>query len=97
MTVHKAKGREFDAVAVIEAHDGAFPHFTVARITDPIVKAARVAESRRVFYVASTRAKRMLMFVSDTRLRAGRYLNTPSPFLGEMGLEANDDDDDQPF
>ena len=27
LTVHKAKGREFDAVAVIEAHDGRFPAF----------------------------------------------------------------------
>lgn len=97
MTVHKAKGREFEAVAVIEAHDGKFPHFSVARIADPVVRASRVAEGRRVFYVASTRAKRMLMFVTDTRLRAGRYPNTPSPFLVEMGLVADDADDDQPF
>lgn len=94
MTVHKSKGREFHAVAVIEAHDGAFPHFSVNRIADPDEREARIAESRRVFYVASTRAKRLLMFLTDTRLRNGRYLNSPSPFLTEMGLDAADE---QPF
>lgn len=87
MTVHKSKGREFEAVAVLEAHDGAFPHFSVARVVDPDEREARMAESRRVFYVASTRAKRLLMFLTDTGLRFGRYPNLPSPFLREMGLD----------
>jgi DNA helicase-2/ATP-dependent DNA helicase PcrA len=82
LTVHKAKGREFDAVAVIDAHDGKFPHFTIARITDQAERETRYAESRRVFYVAATRAKQVLVFFSDTR----DYRNRPSPFLEEMGL-----------
>jgi DNA helicase II / ATP-dependent DNA helicase PcrA len=82
LTVHKAKGREFDAVAVIDAHDGKFPHFTISRIVDPTERDARYAESRRVVYVAATRAKQILMFFSDTK----DYRNRPSPFLAEMGL-----------
>jgi DNA helicase-2/ATP-dependent DNA helicase PcrA len=34
LTVHKAKGREFEAVAVIEAHYDRFPHFSVYQIPD---------------------------------------------------------------
>jgi DNA helicase II / ATP-dependent DNA helicase PcrA len=34
LTVHKAKAREFEAVAVIEAHDGRFPHFSIYRLAD---------------------------------------------------------------
>jgi len=82
LTVHRAKGREFDAVAVIEAHDGRFPHFSVERINDEEEREAQYDESRRVVYVATTRAKQVLMFFSDT----SHYRNRPSPFLAEMGL-----------
>ena len=82
LTVHKAKGREFDAVAVIEAHDGRFPHFSIYRLQDDGEREARYEESRRVVYVATTRAKRLLMFFSDT----SDDRNRPSPFLEEMGL-----------
>jgi DNA helicase-2/ATP-dependent DNA helicase PcrA len=82
LTVHKAKGREFEAVAVIEAHDGRFPHFSISRITDDAEREAQYDESRRVVYVATTRAKRIIMFFSDTADRRNR----PSPFLAEMGL-----------
>ena len=80
--MHKAKGREFDAVAVIDAHDGRFPHFSLRDLTDPVEWQAQYDESRRVVYVATTRAKRLLMFFTDTT----DYRNRPSPFLGEMGL-----------
>ena len=82
LTVHKAKGREFEAVAVIEAHDGRFPHFSIYRLADDAEREAQYDESRRVVYVATTRAKRILMFFSDTT----DHRNTPTPFLGEMGL-----------
>lgn len=82
LTVHKAKGREFEAVAVIDAHDGRFPHFSVYRIVDDVERKAQYDESRRVVYVATTRAKRILMFFSDTT----DYRNKPMPFLAEMGL-----------
>ena len=82
LTVHKAKGREFDAVAVIEAHHDRFPHFSVYQIADDAERDAQYDESRRVVYVATTRAKRILMFFSDT----SDYRNRPTPFLEEMGL-----------
>ncbi len=82
LTVHKAKGREFEAVAVIEAHDGRFPHFSIYKLTDDAERDAQYDESRRVVYVATTRAKRILMFFSDTL----DDRNRPTPFLGEMGL-----------
>ena len=82
LTVHKAKGREFEAVAIIEAHDGQFPHFSINRITDEAEREAQYGESRRVIYVAATRAKRVLMFFSDT----AHHRNRPTPFLAEMGL-----------
>ena len=82
LTVHKAKGREFDAVAVIDAHDGRFPHFSLYKIVDDAERLAQYDESRRVVYVATTRAKRILMFFSDTTDNR----NKPTPFLAEMGL-----------
>ena len=82
LTIHKAKGREFEAVAVIDAHDGRIPHFSISRIADEGERQAQYDESRRVVYVAATRAMRLLMFFSDrSDLR-----NRPSPFLAEMGL-----------
>lgn len=82
LTVHKAKGREFDAVAVIDVHDGRFPHFSVYRTTDQAERQGQYDESRRIIYVAATRPKRILMFFSDT----ADDRNRPSPFLNEMGL-----------
>jgi DNA helicase-2/ATP-dependent DNA helicase PcrA len=82
LTVHRAKGREFEAVAVIDAHDGRFPHFSVYGLPDDNEREAQYEESRRVIYVATTRAKRILMFFSDT----SDDRNRPTPFLAEMGL-----------
>jgi DNA helicase-2/ATP-dependent DNA helicase PcrA len=82
MTIHKAKGREFEAVAVIDAHDGRLPHFSIRNISDPVLQQTRFGESRRVAYVAVTRAMRLLMLFTD----ASDFRNEPSPFLREMGL-----------
>jgi DNA helicase II / ATP-dependent DNA helicase PcrA len=82
LTVHKAKGREFEAVALIDVHDGRFPHFSINDIPDEDERQAQYDESRRVVYVAATRAMRLLMFFSDRT----HYKNRPTPFLAEMGL-----------
>lgn len=75
MTLHGAKGREFDAVAIVDVHDGRVPHYSA---TTP----SEIAEGRRVFYVGVTRAKQLLMCITDREdLR-----NRPSPFLREMEL-----------
>ena len=71
-TIHRAKGLEFDAVAIIDLHDGRLPHFN-----------ASIDEARRLFYVAITRAKRILMYITDNEdIRIG-----PSRFLGAGELE----------
>jgi len=53
-TVHSAKGLEWDAVHVISAYDGNFPADMATSSPEG------VAEERRLFYVALTRARRRL-------------------------------------
>jgi DNA helicase-2/ATP-dependent DNA helicase PcrA len=53
-TVHSAKGLEWEAVHVIAAYDGNFPADMNAG------NAEGIAEERRLFYVALTRARRRL-------------------------------------
>lgn len=76
MTMHKSKGSEFDAVAVICCHEGRVPYFATEHIP------AQVDESRRLLYVAATRAKRVLMYFTDQ----SHYKNTPSRFLKQPYL-----------
>lgn len=77
MTLHASKGKEFDAVAVIDFHEGRVPHFTVQNYD-----LERLAEARRLTYVAATRARKLLMFFTDTLDRRNR----PSRFLGQDGM-----------
>ncbi len=76
-TIHRAKGLEFDAVAIIDLHDGRIPDFR-ARTKE------QFAESKRQLYVAMTRARRVLMYITDNE----NPRNVPSPYLykGELGL-----------
>ena len=71
MTMHQSKGREFDAVAVICCHEGRVPYFATAHIP------TQVDESRRLLYVAATRAKKLLMYFTDQ----SHHKNSPSRFL----------------
>ena len=79
MTMHRAKGLEFDVVFVPDANAGIIPHKRA-------VKAADQEEERRLFYVAMTRAKKRL-YISYVRQRFDRKMN-PSPFVAEAGLKA---------
>ena len=76
MTYHGAKGLEFDAVALTGLNENALPN---RRATTP----DEFAESRRLFYVGITRAKRFLLYVSDS---GRRIPDPPSRFLGSSGL-----------
>ena len=84
LTVHKAQGREFQAVALVGMNDGQFPDFRAT--TDESAQAERQA-----FYVAVTRASRMLI-LTRARVRPTRFgdrSTEPSPFLrlaAEAGL-----------
>ena len=76
ITVHKAQGREFKAVAVVGMNDGQFPDF---RATS---ESARKAELQ-AFYVAATRASRVLQ-LTRALVRPTRYgdrFTEPSPYL----------------
>lgn len=55
LTVHQAKGLEFDTVFVAGASDGQFP-------SRRSVREGREAEEHRLFYVAASRAKQRLYF-----------------------------------
>ncbi len=80
MTVHSAKGLEFDAVFLTGLEEGLFPHEN--SITDP----QGLEEERRLMYVAITRArKRLYLSFAQTRMLHGhtRY-NLRSRFLDEL-------------
>ena len=58
MTVHNAKGLEFDNVFIIGLSENIFPHANALNGSDP---ADDIEEERRLFYVAVTRAKKKLV------------------------------------
>ena len=79
LTLHGAKGREFSAVALISLHDGRIPYHNRY---NPLTQAG-LEESRRLFYVGITRAKRLLMLFTDEQDYRPRCR-----FLDDIGLEA---------
>ena len=82
LTIDRAKGLEFKAVAIIGARDGMLPHYQS-------VSDKEVSEERRRLYVAMTRASRELV-ISWPRTTVDRYERShrqqPSRFLVEAGL-----------
>jgi DNA helicase-2/ATP-dependent DNA helicase PcrA len=80
MTMHSAKGLEFNAVFVSGLEEGLFPH------EQSLLEKDGPEEERRLMYVALTRArKRLYLSFAQTRLLHGqtRY-NLPSRFLDEI-------------
>jgi DNA helicase II / ATP-dependent DNA helicase PcrA len=81
MTVHAAKGLEFETVFVAGLEEGLFPHAGMGGNEDRDEE-----EERRLFYVAITRAKRRL-FLTFARMRTlygEAYLTEPSSFLQDI-------------
>ena len=76
LTIHQAKGLEFDVVFVAGVSKGEIPSFFA-------VRDGRVEEERRLFYVAITRAKRQL-FLSCFDTNDNGYLAGPSQFLQDL-------------
>ena len=83
MTVHSAKGLEFDNVFIIGLEEGIFPH------TNSMSSHEEIEEERRLAYVAVTRAKRNLELVSAKRrmLFGQENSNLPSRFISEISEE----------
>ncbi len=83
MTMHSAKGLEFDTVFLVGAEDNIFPSYR--SISDP----SEMEEERRLAYVAITRAKRML-YITHTSYRVlyGQTMrNRLSTFVREIPEE----------
>jgi DNA helicase-2/ATP-dependent DNA helicase PcrA len=83
MTVHNAKGLEFDVVVMTGMEEGIFPH---ARSDDP----DSLEEERRLCYVGMTRAKQRLVLThAETRaIHGAREYRLPSRFLAEIPRDA---------
>lgn len=80
MTLHTAKGLEFDVVFLTGLEERVFPHFRSLDSEDEL------AEERRLAYVGITRArKRLYVTRATTRSAWGSFdHNAPSRFLGEI-------------
>jgi len=79
MTIHAAKGLEFDTVFLPAWEEGVFPN-------EKSIQDGSVEEERRLAYVALTRAKKIAVITNTaSRLIYGtRQYNTPSRFIGEI-------------
>jgi DNA helicase-2/ATP-dependent DNA helicase PcrA len=83
MTVHSAKGLEFNMVFICGLEEGLFPH------ENSLLEDKGLEEERRLMYVAVTRARqRLYLCHAQTRMLHGqtRY-NLPSRFLDEIPQE----------
>jgi DNA helicase-2/ATP-dependent DNA helicase PcrA len=80
MTVHSAKGLEFDVVFVTGLEEGLFPH------ENSILEADGLEEERRLMYVAVTRARQRLYlsFAQSRMLHGQSRYNLKSRFLEEI-------------
>ncbi len=79
MTLHNAKGLEFDNVFITGLEDGLFP---LARAFD---EPSELEEERRLLYVGATRARKVLtLTAAHYRYRFGGSESVPSRFLKEI-------------
>ncbi len=82
MTVHAAKGLEFETVFVTGLEEGLFPHEGMGASDENRDE----EEERRLFYVAVTRAKKRLVLTLARvrRIYGTDYLSEPSSFLRDI-------------
>jgi DNA helicase-2/ATP-dependent DNA helicase PcrA len=80
MTLHNAKGLEFECIIITGAEEGLFPHYNSSDNPESL------EEERRLFYVGMTRAKsRLFLSYANMRRRMGIIKGgTPSRFLLEI-------------
>ena len=77
MTALRAKGKEFDAVIILDANEGIWP----SKLAEGEFQ---LEAERRVFYVAMTRAKKHLVFLVNDFILDESV--APTRYLSEMGL-----------
>ncbi|MFH1402068.1 MAG: UvrD-helicase domain-containing protein [Patescibacteria group bacterium] len=82
MTVHSAKGLEFDFVFITGLEDGLFPSKMFDKPTQD-----RQEEERRLFYVALTRARKQLFlsYASARTIFGSKRTNKVSEFITDIG------------
>ena len=80
MTIHSAKGLEFDVVFLIGMEEGIFPH------QNAFVEENGIEEERRLCYVGITRAREKLYITNAKRrmLYGRESINQPSRFIEEI-------------
>lgn len=83
MTMHAVKGLEFDVVFITGLEEGLFPH------SNSMFDESELEEERRLFYVAITRAKKVLYLTNArSRMLFGQIKsNLPSRFIEEINQE----------
>lgn len=88
MTLHSAKGLEFDRVYIAGCEDGVFPSYMTTMDTDPDA----IEEERRLAYVGITRAKQELTITyARCRMNKGEFQYNPvSRFIREIPEELMD-------
>ncbi|MCX7694896.1 MAG: ATP-binding domain-containing protein [Caloramator sp.] len=87
MTLHTAKGLEFNIVFIAAMEEGIFPHFSAKEDEDEL------EEERRLCYVGITRAKKKLYLTcAQQRMMYGRTMfNSVSSFIEEIPEHLIDD------
>ena len=82
ITLHQAKGLEYDAVFLVGLEEGLLPH-------DRSIREANLDEERRLFYVALTRGQRhVTIFEALSRAKFGKErMSKTSRFLAEIPEE----------
>ena len=80
MTIHSAKGLEFDVVFIIGMEETIFPH------ANSLMEQGGIEEERRLMYVAITRARDLLYLTNAKRrmLYGKESVNSPSRFIDEI-------------
>ncbi len=80
MTIHSAKGLEFDVVFLIGMEESIFPH------VNSLMESDGIEEERRLMYVGITRARDLLYLTNAKRrlLYGKESVNSPSRFIDEI-------------
>jgi superfamily I DNA/RNA helicase/RecB family exonuclease len=97
LTAHRSKGLEWDLVVVAGVQEGVWPDLRrrgsvldadaldIDRPRDGVSTASLLADERRLFYVATTRAKQRLVITATSG--SDDLAERPSRFLDETGLD----------